>query len=136
MKHVTKTKAQTVALGFEFGKTLSGGDVAVLDGDLGAGKTTFTKGIAKAFGIKARILSPTFALMNRYEGKEAALCHFDAYRLQSGEEAAFAGLSEVIGAPDCVCVIEWYENIIDILPANIKKITIKQTDGKTREIEF
>jgi tRNA threonylcarbamoyladenosine biosynthesis protein TsaE len=112
-----------VEFGRLFGASLAGGDVVLLRGGLGAGKTTFTKGIASALGVSAEIVSPTFVIMNEYAGRRFRLCHIDAYRLKNGAEGAAAGLDEVLGERETVCVVEWYDNIREILPArNLKRV--------------
>ncbi len=135
MKCLCRNKNETVKAGFDFGKALKGGAVVLLEGDLGAGKTTFTKGVAKALKISEDVLSPTFTIMNEYQGR-LRLCHFDAYRLKNGEEAVFAGVAENIGEKNTVCVIEWFENIYDILPKDAARVSIKYVDETTREIEI
>lgn len=114
-----------MALGEKYAKTLKSGDVVLLEGEMGAGKTVFCKGIAKGLGIFDEILSPTYAYMNEYDGK---LYHFDCYRLKCGAQAEELGLCDYFYA-DGVCVIEWAQNIADVLPGNCKKVIIEKTDG-------
>lgn len=123
MDFVTFSAQETFNLGVSFSKRLSGGDIILLDGDLGAGKTVFTKGVAAGLGIDESVVSPTFTIMNEYSGR-LKLFHYDAYRLSCGEEAVFAGLAEYLGDKSGVCVIEWYSNILDILQ-NFKTIMVK-----------
>lgn len=130
MEYVSNSFEETVKIGEEFSKTLSKGDVVLLNGELGAGKTAFTKGIAKGLGINKEILSPTYAYMNDYNG---VLYHYDCYRLSSGEDAEALGLTDYFYG-DGVCVIEWSENIIDALPKNCKSVTIEKINEFTRKI--
>ncbi len=130
MKYLSKTPKQTMKIGEEFAKTLSGGDVVLLHGDLGAGKTAFTKGIAKGLNIQKEITSPTYAYMNDYDG---VLYHYDCYRLSSGEDAEALGLTDYFYG-NGICVIEWSENIKSVLPKKVKSVTINKIDEKTREI--
>ena len=130
MKYLSKTPKQTMKIGEEFAKTLSGGDVVLLHGDLGAGKTAFTKGIAKGLNIQKEITSPTYAYMNDYDG---VLYHYDCYRLSSGEDAEALGLTDYFYGKG-ICVIEWSENIKSVLPKKVKSVTINKIDEKTREI--
>ena len=130
MEYVSNSFEETVKIGEEFSKTLSKGDVVLLNGELGAGKTAFTKGIAKGLGIDKEILSPTYAYMNDYNG---VLYHYDCYRLSSGEDAEALGLTDYFYG-DGVCVIEWSENIIDVLPENCKTVTIEKINEFTRKI--
>ncbi|MGN1060184.1 MAG: tRNA (adenosine(37)-N6)-threonylcarbamoyltransferase complex ATPase subunit type 1 TsaE [Candidatus Coproplasma sp.] len=120
----------TIKYASEYAKSLKGGDVVLLSGEMGAGKTVFVKGIAQGLGVDDEILSPTYAYMNDYYGK---LYHYDCYRLSCGEQAERLGLTDYFYA-DGVCVIEWAENIADVLPANCKKVTIKKLGASNREI--
>lgn len=116
-------------LGANIAKTLSGGDVLLLTGELGAGKTVFCKGLAKGFGVTGTVVSPTFTLMNEYFGR-IKFCHFDAYRLADAEEAYGAGLTDFIGADDCVCAVEWWENVSELFDGlDAVRIYIEKTDG-------
>ncbi len=132
MEKITKSREETIKFAEEYGKTLRGGDVLLLDGDMGAGKTVFTKGIALALGISDEITSPTYAYLNDYDGK---LYHYDCYRLSSGEDAEALGLTEYFYG-DGVCVVEWSENIADVLPDNCKRVKIEKIDLNTRKITY
>ena len=137
MKIVSYSERDTYLAGKQLGKKLSGGDTVLLSGELGAGKTVFTKGIAVSLGVKESVLSPTFTIMNEYAGKSLRLCHFDAYRLSSGEEAIEVGVADDIGSGDTVCVIEWHENIASVLPKkNVIRVCIRYTSENEREIEI
>ena len=103
---------QTRALGERIGALLEPGDVLVLTGDLGAGKTQLTKGIARAMGIADEVTSPTFALEAVHEGARMPLYHFDLYRLRDADELGDAGLWDALGG-DGPCVIEWGEQFAD-----------------------
>lgn len=132
MVKITKSREETIKFAEEYGKTLRGGDVLLLDGDMGAGKTVFTKGIALALGINDEITSPTYAYLNDYDGK---LFHYDCYRLSSGEDAEALGLTEYFYG-NGVCVVEWSENIADVLPDNCKRVKIEKIDLNTRKITY
>ena len=132
MKYVSKSKEETIELAKKYASTLKPGDVVVLDGEMGAGKTVFTKGIALGRGIKDNITSPTYAYMNDYGGK---LYHYDCYRLSGGEDAEALGLTDYFYS-NGVCVIEWAQIIADVLPENVKKVIITKIDDDTRSIEF
>lgn len=132
MVKITKSREETIKFAEEYGKTLCGGDVLLLDGEMGAGKTVFTKGIALALGINAEITSPTYAYLNDYDGK---LYHYDCYRLSSGEDAEALGLTEYFYG-NGVCVVEWSENIADVLPDNCKRVKIEKIDLNTRKITY
>lgn len=123
---------KTLSCGMQFAKTLKGGDVVLLNGEMGAGKTVFAKGVAKGLGIEDEVLSPTYAYMNDYSGK---LYHFDCYRLQSGAQAEALGLCDYFYA-DGVCLIEWAQNIADVLPERVKRVTLKKTGEEERQIIY
>lgn len=95
----------------KYGSQLAGGEVLALAGDLGAGKTVFVKGLAQGLGITETVSSPTFTILEQHTGGRLTLCHYDAYRLGSFEEAVEAGLTEYFGRPDCVCAVEWAGNL-------------------------
>ena len=130
MEYVSNSFKETVNIGKQYAKTLSKGDVVLLFGDLGAGKTAFTKGVAAGLGIKDEILSPTYAYMNDYNG---VLYHYDCYRLSSGEDAEALGLTDYFYS-DGVCVIEWSENIKDVIPETAKKVKIIKLSENSRKI--
>ncbi len=130
MIYFSDSPEMTAEIGEKYAKTLEKGDVVLLLGDLGAGKTAFTKGVAKGLGITANITSPTYAYMNDYNG---VLYHYDCYRLSSGEDAEGLGLTDYFYA-DGVCLIEWPMNIEDVLPKKYKSVTINKTGETTREI--
>ena len=104
----TASQDETIELGRVLGGLLREGDVLVLTGDLGAGKTQLTKGIAAGMGVTADVTSPTFTIEMVYHGRERDLDHFDLYRLDRAEQLEDTGLFDVLGA-DGVCVIEWGE---------------------------
>jgi len=124
--------AETERFGCEYAKTLKSGDVVILNGEMGAGKTVFAKGVARGLGVKDEILSPTYAYMNEYDGK---LYHFDCYRLSSGAQAEALGLCDYFYA-DGVCLIEWAQNIAEALPRKVKTVTIEKTGNDTRRIIY
>lgn len=132
MKIISRSKEETEAIAEDFSKKLNKGDVVLIGGRMGAGKTVFVKGIARGLGIADEITSPTYAYMNDYDGK---LYHYDCYRLKSGADAEVLGLTEYFYA-DGVCVIEWAQNIADVLPKEVKQVNITVTDSGAREIEI
>lgn len=111
-RFVTTSCEETIALGERLGSSLRAGDVLVLTGDLGAGKTQLTKGIAAGLGVKADVTSPTFTIEMVYEGADLPLYHFDLYRLDSADELEDTGIFDVLGS-DGVCAIEWGEQFAD-----------------------
>lgn len=132
MEYLSKSVLQTQNIAKQFAKTLKKGDVVLLNGEMGAGKTVFVKGVAKALGITAQITSPTYAYMNDYDG---ILYHYDCYRLSSGEDAEGLGLTDYFYA-DGICIIEWAQNIESVLPKNCKVVNIIKIDEKQRSIQF
>lgn len=136
MESLTLTnRAATIALGKKIGQQLVAGDVLVLDGDLGAGKTTFTKGLAAGLEIPDIIKSPTFTIIHEYQDGRLPLYHMDAYRLENGG-AEDLGLEEYFDG-DGVSVVEWAEFVADELPADFLAIHFKRTDDdNTRILEF
>ncbi|HTD66209.1 MAG TPA: tRNA (adenosine(37)-N6)-threonylcarbamoyltransferase complex ATPase subunit type 1 TsaE [Candidatus Limnocylindria bacterium] len=106
---ISKSPEETLTIGEQWGREAQRGWVIGLSGDLGAGKTQLVKGIARGLGSSARVHSPTFALINEYEGGRLPLFHLDLYRLNHREEVFGAGLEDYLIAPDGVAVVEWIE---------------------------
>ncbi len=129
MQYISNSEKETQEIAFEYAKTLRFGDVIVLSGDLGAGKTAFTKGVAKFFNLDG-VTSPTYAYLNVYGDK---LYHYDCYRLSCGEDAERLGLTDYFGGEN-ICIIEWAENIEDALPENYKTVKIERIDESMRKI--
>ena len=120
-------------------KTLEGGEVIALFGDLGSGKTTFTQFLAKALGVKKRVPSPTFVVMRVYDDlnlRDVSLHHYDFYRLDSLEEIRDLGVEEDFKDPKTICVIEWAEKAKELLPEERFEIKFKTIDKNKRAIEF
>lgn len=121
-KYILRTSKQTQDLGKKLAQSLVGGEVLALVGNLGSGKTTFTKGLAKGLGVKQTITSPTFVLMKVYKTKHKTIktfVHVDCYRL-SGTELAAIGLSDYLNQPDTVVAIEWAEKLPKEFKPSIK----------------
>ena len=131
---ITNSFEQTKQVAFDLAKTFVGGEVVLLDGDLGAGKTVFAKGVAQALGISQEVTSPTFAIHNSYNGS-LVLNHFDFYRLDESE-AEMLGLDEFFGDKNSVCLVEWWSNIVGLLPKNCIKVYIQKIDENTRKIDI
>lgn len=121
----------THRLGLHVGSLVQDGDVIVLSGDLGAGKTLFSQGVAEQLGVDpVDVTSPTFAIMNIYQGDELEIRHFDLYRLNSAEELADIGFTEYAGG-DGVTLIEWGELFVTELPEEYLQVTI-YIEGEAR----
>lgn len=113
----------TYKIGYELGKSVKGGEVFTLNGDLGVGKTVFTQGFAKGLGIEDNVNSPTFTILQIYEEGRLDLYHFDVYRIGDISEMDEIGFDEYIYS-DGVSLIEWAELIEEILPKHYTSITI------------
>ncbi|USS84978.1 tRNA (adenosine(37)-N6)-threonylcarbamoyltransferase complex ATPase subunit type 1 TsaE [Fructilactobacillus myrtifloralis] len=118
--------AQTEQLGAQLASHLQAGDVLLLDGDLGAGKTTFTKGIARGLGIRQTVKSPSFPIIREYQSGRLPLYHMDVYRLETGG-AADLGLDEYF-AGSGVSVVEWSQFAADELPTDYLRIQFQRHD--------
>lgn len=133
MKIIVNSPEETIAAGEKLGRLLKRGDMIAYKGGLGAGKTTFTRGIAIGMGIGDVVSSPTFALVNEYHGTGMNLYHFDMYRIDSEEGMESAGFYDY-PFDENVAVIEWSENIAEFLPKDTIYITIERTGENEREI--
>ena len=131
-KFISTSRDMTEQFASEYAKTLRGGDVLILDGDMGAGKTVFCKGLAKGLGIEEEVTSPTYAYMNDYDGR---LFHYDCYRIESVAQAESLGLADYFDMGG-VCVVEWAQNIAPLLPEGCKRVVIKKLSETQREIDY
>ena len=129
---LSESEESTSEFAEKYAATLKPYDVVILDGEMGAGKTAFVKGLAKGLGIKEEVTSPTYAYMNDYDGR---LFHYDCYRIESAEQAERMGLADYFDMGG-ICVIEWAQNIAPLLPENCKRVTIKKLGGNAREIGY
>jgi len=134
---VSRSAEQTRRLGEHLGRLLQSGDVICLEGSLGAGKTCLTQGIGRGLGVTSAITSPTFIIVNEYPLPDRAykLHHIDLYRVQTAVEACATGLEEYFYG-DGVCVIEWAERVLDILPDDRLWITLRYIDDTKRELSL
>jgi len=134
----TLSVEETLELGYRLGNQLKKGDIICLNGDLGAGKTAFTSGIAKAMGIQGYITSPTFTIVNEYNAA-VPLYHFDVYRIVDSDEMYEIGFDEYIDG-NGIIVIEWADSIKNIIPQNQISVRIKKTteneDARDITIDF
>lgn len=134
MKFISNGIIDTNNIAKDFAQTLKGGETILLNGDLGAGKTTFTQFLLKELGVKDVVASPTFAILKSYEGK-FIFHHFDTYRITT-EEAIEAGFDEILSEKDSIKIIEWSEMISELLPDSKIIINITALDENKREIEI
>ena len=136
----TTSQEQTISIAKKLAATLHGGDIILLHGDLGSGKTTFVKGLAEAFGIKENITSPTFTLMNIYKieskkYKVKSLVHVDTYRLKDEDELLEIGIEDYIGDKNTVTIIEWPEKIESLLQnKKVKNVRFEHMSENERRI--
>lgn len=133
IKIITHSPQETIQTAEKLGKMLSAGDMIAYKGGLGAGKTTFTRGLATGLGMDDCVSSPTFALVNEYRGKNITLYHFDMYRIQTEEGLESTGFFDY-PFDENIAVIEWSENINGFLPKNTVYITINPVSENEREI--
>lgn len=134
--YITHNVAETEKTGYLLGNTVKDGSVVAMFGDLGAGKTAFTRGFAKGMGIESDVSSPTFALVNEYRGKSRTLYHFDMYRISGWDDLYSTGYFDYLDTGDCL-IIEWSENIEAVLPDDCIRVTITKTDNPDeRNIEI
>ena len=140
MKFLSASEKETLSFAKKFSKNLTGGLTIGLIGNLGAGKTIFTKGLAAGLGIKKNITSPTFILMRVYSVKRhriiKTLVHIDAYRIKSTRDLMAIGADEYFNRPDTITVIEWADRIKPILPKKTKFVKINLQKNNLRKIIF
>jgi len=130
MENITQSTGETKELAFEIAKKIKKGDVIALYGDLGSGKTTFTRYFVEGLGLKNRVQSPTFVVARKYSDVN----HVDLYRLTSEEEARDIGIEEMIDDENSITIIEWPEIIENLLPDKTVKIYFEYIDENTRKI--
>ena len=132
MQFITYSPEETELLGQRLGETLSGGEIIAYQGGLGAGKTAFTRGLARGLGISMRVTSPTYTIVNEYLGGRLPLFHFDMYRLSSADDLFDIGWEDYLQRGG-VCAVEWSENVQEALE-NAVTVRIEKRSDETREI--
>lgn len=133
IKIITHAPRETIKAAAEIGRLLQKGDIIAYKGDLGAGKTTFTRGLALGLGLGDVVCSPTFSLVNEYIGKNINLYHFDMYRIESEFDLESSGFYDY-DFDNNIAVVEWSENIEKYLSGKIINITINTLSELEREI--
>ena len=134
MEYITKSPAGTEAVGAALAKVLRPGTVIAYRGDLGAGKTAFTRGLAKGLGVKESVTSPTYTIVNEYVSGSMPLFHFDMYRLGSEDELFDIGWEDYLDRGG-ICAVEWSENVWGAMEDAIV-VTISRIDEDTRKIQI
>ena len=132
MEFITNSPEQTEAIGAALGKLLPPGTILAYEGDLGAGKTAFTRGLAKGLGSTDMVTSPTYTIVNEYLSGRLPLFHFDMYRLTSADDLWDIGWEDYLERGG-VCAVEWSENVTDALENPIF-IRLEKVDENTRRI--
>ena len=127
------SESKMIELGQKFGATLKAPAVIELLGDVGAGKTTFTRGLALGLGIQDDVTSPSFTLSKTYQGAKYRLVHYDFYRL-ADPGIMSEDLAESIGDQNTITVVEWGQSVQNVLPEQRQTVEIKYTDENTREV--
>ncbi len=125
MEYITNSPEETEELGRRLAAVLTPGSVVAYTGDLGAGKTAFTRGLARGLGIEGGVTSPTFTIVNEYEGGRMPLFHFDMYRLGGEEELFDIGWDDYL-ARGGVCAVEWSENVAGALEGDAVRVDIRR----------
>lgn len=129
---ISRSEAQTEAVGEQFARNLADGTVVAMYGDLGAGKTAFVRGMARGMGLTCRVSSPTFTIVNEYCG-ERELIHFDMYRLNDSDELFDIGWEDYL-ARGAVCAVEWSEKVDDAFYGDETVVRIEKLDDTERKI--
>ena len=130
----TESPAETRALGEHLAKQLQAGDVILLEGELGAGKSELARGIARGLGVAETVTSPSFTILNVYESGSLPLYHFDWYRLESAEELFELGMDEYLGG-DGVALVEWPERCPEAVPETCLRIRMIPEGESVRRLE-
>lgn len=134
--YISNNEQETINFAENFAENLRHGNIVVLTGELGCGKTKFVQGVLKHFGLEKEISSPTFTIVNEYIGKDINIYHFDVYRLADSDEFYAMGGDEYFSSG--ICLIEWGEMIENILPKPYTKITFRKSNenADVRELKI
>ena len=132
-RFITNSPEETEALGARLARALEPGAVVAFTGDLGAGKTAFVRGLARGLGIPDRVTSPTFTIVNEYEGGRLPLFHFDLYRLGSADELFDIGWEDYL-ARGGVCAVEWSERMEELLEPGTIRVDLRRGEDEDRRV--
>ena len=133
MEYITHSPAETEELGCRLGRTLGPGAVVAYFGGLGMGKTAFTRGLARGLGCRGRVTSPTFTIVNEYEGGRLPLFHFDMYRLGSADELFDIGWEDYLNRGG-VCAVEWSENVAEAMETGTIRVSIRREGDENSRV--
>lgn len=133
MEYRSNSPEETETIGAQLAARLKPGDIVAFTGDLGAGKTAFVRGMARGLGIGERVTSPTFTIVNEYEGGRLPLFHFDMYRLGSPDELFDIGWEDYL-ARGGVCAVEWSENVMEAMEPDSIRVDIRRGEDDGRRI--
>ena len=130
MRYISNSVEETEQIGAQLSRDLPSGSIVAFTGDLGAGKTAFVRGMARGLGIEERVTSPTFTIVNEYDGGIRALFHFDLYRLSDSDELFDIGWEDYL-ARDGICAVEWSERAVEAMEKCVRvDITRGETDAQ------
>ena len=132
-RFITNSPEETEALGARLARALEPGAVVAFTGDLGAGKTAFVRGLARGLGIRDRVTSPTFTIVNEYEGGRLPLFHFDLYRLGCADELFDIGWEDYL-ARGGVCAVEWSERMEELLEPGTIRVDLRRGEDESRRV--
>ena len=132
-RFITNSPEETEALGARLAGALEPGAVVAFTGDLGAGKTAFVRGLARGLGIRDRVTSPTFTIVNEYEGGRLPLFHFDLYRLGCADELFDIGWEDYL-ARGGVCAVEWSERMEELLEPGTIRVDLRRGEDEDRRV--
>ena len=132
-RFITNSPEETEALGARLAGALEPGAVVAFTGDLGAGKTAFVRGLARGLGVQDRVTSPTFTIVNEYEGGRLPLFHFDLYRLGSADELFDIGWEDYL-ARGGVCAVEWSERMEELLEPGTIRVDLRRGEDESRRV--
>lgn len=138
IEFISRSPEQTRRVGARLGMLLSGGDVIALEGNLGAGKTVLAQGIGIGWGATTSLISPTFIIIRRHTRNQddEYFYHIDLYRIAWPAEAEGLGLTELLGDPGAVCVVEWAERAADLFPEETLWVSLRVLDEQRRSLTF
>ena len=132
-RFITNSPEETEALGARLARALEPGAVVAFTGDLGAGKTAFVRGLARGLGVRDRVTSPTFTIVNEYEGGRLPLFHFDLYRLGCADELFDIGWEDYL-ARGGVCAVEWSERMEELLEPGTIRVDLRRGEDEDRRV--